>query len=618
MKTPLSDITNLNGSGLGVINNNSKKISDEFGKVLYTDGSVDMDGPLDMDSNRIINLPRAVSPSSPVTLEQFQTEKKGDRGLPGLPGVGGNTFVTLESIKTSTPALYASAILAHPSGSDSGYANGNFTYQLGDFTGRTDVIALNTVPVSVGAYVREEAKSINYGKTNLLLPLDKSLPRTLGYMGVDPFTTASQTSKLASAFANAAADGLKLSGHADARYSKEGPLSIASDFDGNGASFVGTGVSNAIQLSGSNKVWKNFTNLGASLTRTSADSTDGGFYVTATDFQIENLEAGRVEAGKGHGAAALFFAGAKRGRIRNTRAFYSHADGHHCSDGCEDLSFENPYSLGVGDDGFAVVAYDYQGKINKRIHTSNLRAIDVKARGLSVLGCLDSVHTNPTVIRSSNAAVYLLSEGTDSFNTLGSRGARVENLYAENCVTAVDRPGLSQAIILVGGRDGSVTLSDGTIEPLSVRDFFISGRIAGAGVAASYGIDSDSAFNLRGGYDLLLENISGPMTTEACVRLGGQDSYGRISIDGCDGYPFLFMPSATGDHSYEVLQAVGTRRKSTTIAEAVHGSSTNSWSNIHVDLLKFPDVGLTPAGNMDLSKFTWRRFIVAGSVIVHP
>lgn len=618
MALPLAPITNLNGSAIGVINNNSTKLVDEFGKTFYKDGSVNMDGPIDMDSNRIINLPRAVSPSSPVTLEQFLTEKKGDRGLPGLPGVGGNTFLTVESLKTATPVLYASAVLSNPAGSDAGYANGTFTYQNGDFTGRTDVIAVNTIPISVGAFVRPGANTIGYGKTNILLPLDKSLPRTLSYMGVDPFTTAPQSSVLSSAFVNAAADGLKLVGSAEARYRKEAPLLMSSDFDGQGCSFIGTGNSNAVQLSGSKRVWKNFTNLGSAAARTSADSTDGGIYCTATDFTLENVEAGRTETGRGHAAAAIFFAGAKRGRIRNSTAIGSFADGHHCSDGCEDLAFENPTSIEVGDDGFAAVSYDYQGTINKRIHTLNFRAVDVKARGLSVLGCLDSVHKNPSIIRSSAAAVYIVSEGSDSFNTLSSRHARVENLYAENCVTGVGRPGLSQAIILIAGRDGTVTLTDGSVESLAVRDGFVSGRVVGAGAAASYGLRSDSAANIRVGYDLLFENIRGSMTADACIQLGGQDGYGRLVIDGCDGYPFLFMPSLTGDHSYETLQAVRARLKSPSINEALHGSGTNTWSNIHVDLLKFPDSTITPAGNMDLNKLTWRRFLVAGNVIPHP
>jgi len=537
----------------------------------------------------------------------------------GPTGPANSTYATLAAMK-SAPVSNRTYNLAASSGSDGGYINGPFTYRSGNFTGRPDVVQLNDVPITVGALVRPDANTSLYGdgRTNILLPLDRSIPRTLSYMGVDPFTSVSQTGSLISAFANATGDRLKLIGHPDAKYAKDAPVSIGFDFDGQGCTFLGSGNSNAVQLTGAGRTYKNFITLGAASVRTSADSTDGGIYCTATDFVLENVVASRVEEGKGHGAAAIFFAGAKRGTIRNSQALYSKADGHHCSDGCEDLTFENPTSIGVGDDGFAVVSYDYQGTINKRIHTNGLRAIDVKARGLSVLGCLDSFHRNSTIIRSSAAAVYIVSEGADSFNTLGCRNARVENLYAEYCVTGVDRPMLAQAIIIISGRTGNVTLSDGSVQSLGVHDPFVSGRVVGAGAVASYGLRSDSQYNYRPEYDLTLENISGPSTAAACVQLGGQDGQGSIVIEGCDGYPFLFMPTATGDHYYERLQAAGTRLKSQTINEALHGEGTNNFANIHVDLLKFPDTGLTPAGNMDLNKLTWRRFLVAGNVIAHP
>jgi len=526
----------------------------------------------------------------------------GDIGPEGPTGPADNTYSSYAEMQASDPTRKSARLVGdtdNPPHPDGPYNNPSQT---------------------VGGWVLQQANGIAYSRTvNIALPLDRSIPRTLAYMSaVDPFTTASQTSKLQRAFSDAAGDGLKITAHPDAAYRKDAPLPIAVDFDGQGCSFVGAGSSNALQLSGSGRVWKNITNLGAAAARTSADATDGGIFITATDFVLENVEAGRVEAGKGHGAAAIFFAGAKRGVIRNSRALYSYADGHHCSDGCEDLTFYNPVSIGVGDDGFAAVSYNYQGTINKRIHTYGLRAIDVKARGLSVLGCLDSIHRNPTIIRSSAAAVYFVTEGSDSFNTLGSRGARVEGLYAENCVTGVDRPMLSQAIILVAGADGAVPLNDGTFAPLSVSDFFIGGRVVGAGTVASYALRTDSAANYRGGFDLKLEDIVGPNTADAVVQLGGQDNYGRIVIDGANGYPFVLMPSLTGDQAFETLQGFNTRKKSPGINEALHGSAANNWAMLYVDLLKFDGSVATPAGNMDLNKLYWRRFLRDGNVIGHP
>ena len=119
MALPLAPITNLNGSAIGVINNNSAKLVDEFAKTFYKDGSVNMDGPIDMDSNRIINLPRATTPSSPVTLEQFLAEKKGDPGTPGSKGDPGGNVMSV--------GLFAAIVgLSVPVGTDLIQTSGHF------------------------------------------------------------------------------------------------------------------------------------------------------------------------------------------------------------------------------------------------------------------------------------------------------------------------------------------------------------------------------------------------------------------------------------------------------------------------------------------------------------
>lgn len=73
-KVQVSDITNItNASGVAVSNSNFDELADEFDKVLYRDGSQTVEGDLDMDSNRILNLPDAVSLSEPMTLRQLET-----------------------------------------------------------------------------------------------------------------------------------------------------------------------------------------------------------------------------------------------------------------------------------------------------------------------------------------------------------------------------------------------------------------------------------------------------------------------------------------------------------------------------------------------------------------
>ncbi len=71
-KIQVDTITNVtNSSGLAVMNANDQELADEFDEVLYRDGSQTMQGDLDMDSNRIINLPDATNGSEPVTLGQI-------------------------------------------------------------------------------------------------------------------------------------------------------------------------------------------------------------------------------------------------------------------------------------------------------------------------------------------------------------------------------------------------------------------------------------------------------------------------------------------------------------------------------------------------------------------
>lgn len=61
-KVTPDDITNVEiNSGVPTINENFDTVADEFDKVLYRDGSLSATGDLDMDSNRIINLPAPIN-----------------------------------------------------------------------------------------------------------------------------------------------------------------------------------------------------------------------------------------------------------------------------------------------------------------------------------------------------------------------------------------------------------------------------------------------------------------------------------------------------------------------------------------------------------------------------
>lgn len=82
------------------------------------------------------------------------------RYFAGVPGVGGNTFLTLQQLRALDPVKFQSAILA-----DGVNPPINYAYVSGDFTGRDDnvnVVRLDFVPLSAGALVRQGAQSLSY------------------------------------------------------------------------------------------------------------------------------------------------------------------------------------------------------------------------------------------------------------------------------------------------------------------------------------------------------------------------------------------------------------------------------------------------------------------------
>lgn len=109
-KIILPDITS--GYNLSAINSNFQKIEDELNnKVLYRqiqDGEPNaMSENLDMNSNRIINLPDAVSESEPVTLRQLISVDSGDAlalraELASTGGVGLIGVATYAGIRSYT------------------------------------------------------------------------------------------------------------------------------------------------------------------------------------------------------------------------------------------------------------------------------------------------------------------------------------------------------------------------------------------------------------------------------------------------------------------------------------------------------------------------------------
>lgn len=70
----LTDLTSLSNqtSVVSTINNNNDRIEDEFGNVLYKDGSVAVTGDIDVNGHRLLNLPTPEGPSDPVRLSDIE------------------------------------------------------------------------------------------------------------------------------------------------------------------------------------------------------------------------------------------------------------------------------------------------------------------------------------------------------------------------------------------------------------------------------------------------------------------------------------------------------------------------------------------------------------------
>lgn len=68
-KVQVDEITNVgNNTGVPTINENAEKLANEFDNVLYRDGSQSVEGDLDMDSNRLLNLPAPLTNTEPLRL----------------------------------------------------------------------------------------------------------------------------------------------------------------------------------------------------------------------------------------------------------------------------------------------------------------------------------------------------------------------------------------------------------------------------------------------------------------------------------------------------------------------------------------------------------------------
>lgn len=141
-KVTVADLTTLTGSSaVATINSNFDLVADEFDEVLYRDGSQTMQGELDMDSNRIINLPTATTASEPVRLDQLLSTSSSDALASSLASALGATLIGTDNSTTLATRL---------SRLDTVIGNGTSAITMGAFTG-TSIPDSQTIKQSLQA-----------------------------------------------------------------------------------------------------------------------------------------------------------------------------------------------------------------------------------------------------------------------------------------------------------------------------------------------------------------------------------------------------------------------------------------------------------------------------------
>jgi len=166
----------------------------------------------------------------------------------------------------------------------------------------------------------------------------------------------------------------------------------------------------------------------------------------------------------GSAGAGVFVYGAGWFNLSGITVNSSRADGIHMTNGAHDGTVTNSVTNNTGDDGIAVVSYIPDGKICYNITINNPVVNGTTwGRGISVVGGQNITYNNIKVSNTNAAGVYIAAE--PSYNTMGVNGVVVNG----GTVTgANDNPGLVHGAILVYSGNAGQTVSNVTIENLSV------------------------------------------------------------------------------------------------------------------------------------------------------
>jgi hypothetical protein len=141
---------------------NFVKTEEEFDKVIYKDGSAEMQANLDLNGHRIINHGFPVDDNDLATLADVKSYTANiERGPAGLAA---NTFNTLASLKAADTSQFKTARLVNVSGVTDGLFD--FKTDAAPYTADDlDIIKANDTALSVGAWVRQSAAGIAFIQT---------------------------------------------------------------------------------------------------------------------------------------------------------------------------------------------------------------------------------------------------------------------------------------------------------------------------------------------------------------------------------------------------------------------------------------------------------------------
>lgn len=229
-KVTISDFTNQeNSSFIPSLNDAKDTLADEFDNVVYRDGSLAMTGDLNVDSNRIYNLPAPLSATEPVRLGdvvEFQGTPGADAAEPNFtfdivtlaPGSDG----TLEVTGTYPDLLLTFSLPRGTPGASGALSDGNYGDIAVSDTGATLTVRNATITIGklsdfasagvLGATVAGAPSILSFATVKSNLSLVKG---DVGLGNVDNTSDANKPVSTAQATAIAAARLLPVTDDAD-------------------------------------------------------------------------------------------------------------------------------------------------------------------------------------------------------------------------------------------------------------------------------------------------------------------------------------------------------------------------------------------------------------------